>query len=108
MKEGIYTVVFESSLQSVGEGITVVSDGKIHGGDIAFTCRGRVTPPVVELEVNHYNTEIPSTLGMKGGYVLEMRYREVEEGEYHFSGHVKGYPDRRLNARAQWLSPLLS
>ncbi|EAN8329703.1 nucleoside transporter [Salmonella enterica] len=108
MKEGIYTVVFESSLQSVGEGIAVVNDGRIHGADIAFTCRGRVAPAIVELEVSHYNTEIPSTLGVTGKYVLEMHYREVKEGEYHFSGYVKGHPDRRLNARALWLSPLLS
>ncbi|EAO0751925.1 GrlR family regulatory protein [Salmonella enterica] len=108
MKEGIYTVVFESSLQAVGEGTVVVSDGKIHGGDIAFTCRGRVTLPVMELEVRHYNAEIPSALGMDGDYVLEMRYRETGGDEYHFTGHVKGEPGRRLSARARWLSPLLS
>ncbi|EEN7829636.1 nucleoside transporter, partial [Salmonella enterica] len=40
MKEGIYNVVFESNQQSVGEGIGVVSGGRIYGGDIGFTCRG--------------------------------------------------------------------
>ncbi|HAK8205358.1 TPA: nucleoside transporter, partial [Salmonella enterica] len=32
MKDGIYRVVFESSLPSFGEGIVVISDGKVHGG----------------------------------------------------------------------------
>ncbi|EEL4083480.1 nucleoside transporter, partial [Salmonella enterica subsp. enterica serovar Bareilly] len=36
MKEGIYTVVFESSQQSVGEGVVVINNGRVHGGDIAF------------------------------------------------------------------------
>ncbi|EIB4778137.1 negative regulator GrlR, partial [Salmonella enterica] len=40
MKEGIYSVVFESNQQSVGEGICVVGGGRIYGGDIGFTCRG--------------------------------------------------------------------
>lgn len=40
MKEGIYSVVFESSQQSVGEGLVVVSNGRVHGGDIACTIRG--------------------------------------------------------------------
>lgn len=31
MKEGIYTVVFESSQQSVGEGVVVVNNGRVHG-----------------------------------------------------------------------------
>ncbi|EMZ4380086.1 nucleoside transporter, partial [Salmonella enterica] len=49
----------------------------------------------------------PSTLGMEGDYVLEMQYRETGEGEYHFSGHVRGYPERRLKAHALFLTPLL-
>lgn len=40
MKEGIYTVVFESNQQSVGEGVVVVSNGRVHGGDIALPSEG--------------------------------------------------------------------
>ncbi|EGF6459380.1 nucleoside transporter, partial [Salmonella enterica] len=79
----------------------------VHGGDIAFTCRGWLTPPGLTLEVRQYNRDIPSTLGMEGDYVLEMQYRETGEGEYHFSGHVRGYPERRLKAHALFLTPLL-
>ncbi|EHI6581318.1 nucleoside transporter, partial [Salmonella enterica] len=54
MKEGIYTVVFESSQQSVGEGVVVINNGRVHGGDIAFTIRGIMKRPVMELEVHYY------------------------------------------------------
>lgn len=107
MKEGIYTVVFESNQQSVGEGVVVVNNGLIHGGDIAFTIRGVMKRPVMELEVHYYNLDIPSVLGMEGDYWLEMSYCGAGEGYYNFSGHVKGCPERKLNAYAVFLTPLL-
>ncbi|EDS8108331.1 nucleoside transporter [Salmonella enterica] len=90
MKEGIYTVVFESSQQSVGEGVVVINNGRVHGGDIAFTIRGIMKRPVMELD-----------------YWLEMSYREAGEGSYVFSGHVKGHPERMLKACAVFMTPLL-
>ncbi|EDM7409306.1 nucleoside transporter [Salmonella enterica subsp. enterica serovar Sandiego] len=107
MKEGIYTVAFESSQQAVGEGVVVVNNGRIHGGDIAFTIRGIMKRPVMELEVHYYNREIPSVLGMEEDYWLEMSYFEAKEGCYDFSGHVKGHPERTLRAYAVFLTPLL-
>ncbi|EBD6143778.1 nucleoside transporter [Salmonella enterica] len=107
MKEGIYTVVFESSQQSVGEGVVVINNGRVHGGDMAFTIRGIMKRPVMELEVHYYNRDIPSALGMEEDYWLEMSYREAGEGRYVFSGHVKGHPERMLKACAVFLTPLL-
>jgi|AGFS01.1.fsa_nt_gi hypothetical protein len=108
MKEGIYTVVFESSRQSVGEGVVVVNNGKIHGGDIACTIRGIMERPVMTLEVHYYNRDIPSVLGMEEDYWLEMSYCEVGEGHYDFTGQVKGHPERTLRAHAVFLTPLLN
>ncbi|EDW6066424.1 nucleoside transporter [Salmonella enterica subsp. enterica serovar Oslo] len=107
MKEGIYRVVFESSLSAFGEGIAVVSDGRVHGGDMGFTCRGVITRPVLALSVLQYDPDIPSTTGMEGNYTLLMEYREVAEGEYQFSGYVKNNPERRMTATAVYLVGLL-
>lgn len=107
MRDGIYAVVFESHLGSFGEGIAVVSGGCVHGGDMGFTCRGRFTGESLSLDVRQYNPSIPSTLGMKGDYVLEMRGADTGDGGYRFTGYVRGCPDSRLNARAQYLGPLL-
>ncbi|EBQ8208584.1 nucleoside transporter [Salmonella enterica subsp. houtenae] len=107
MKEGIYTVVFESSQQSVGEGVVVVHNGRIHGADIAFTIRGTMKRPVMSLEMHHYNRDIPSVLSMEEDYWLELSYREAGEGHYDFSGHVRGHPDKTLKAYAVFLTPLL-
>ncbi|EKS6154851.1 nucleoside transporter [Salmonella enterica] len=107
MKEGIYAVVFESSRQSVGEGVVVVNNGRVHGGDIAFTIRGVMKRPVMELEVHYYNRDIPSVLGMEEDYWLEMSYSEAGEGRYECSGHVKGDPSRKLKVYAEFLTPLL-
>lgn len=108
MKEGIYNVIFESNISSVGEGIIVVIDRYVYGGDIAFCCRGILKSSEISLEVNHYNIDIPSTLGIEGDYTLEMTYQEVREGEYRFSGACKEYPERRLNAYAIFTAPLLA
>ncbi|EHU4279538.1 nucleoside transporter [Salmonella enterica] len=107
MKDGIYTVVFKSNLQSVGEGIVVVNRGMIHGADIAFTIRGKITHPVMELDVHYYNQDIPSVLGMKEDYSLEMHCREREEGHYHFYGHMKGEPSLKLDAYAVYINSIL-
>ncbi|EBC2122466.1 nucleoside transporter [Salmonella enterica] len=107
MKDGIYTVTFESSQQSVGEGVVVVNNGLVHGGDIAFTIRGVMKRPVMELEVHYYNRDIPSVLGMEGDYWLEMSYSCAGEGRYDCTGHVKGHPERMLKACAVFLTPLL-
>ncbi len=107
MKEGIYRVVFESHLSAVGEGIAVVTGDRVYGGDIAFTCRGVLTRPSVRLSITHFDPEVPSTLGMEGDYMLEMRYERTGEDGYCFTGHVVGYPERRLTARAWYLVPLL-
>ncbi|EEP0988718.1 nucleoside transporter [Salmonella enterica] len=108
MKEGIYNVVFESNISSVGEGVIVVIGKNIYGGDMAFSCRGTLKPPVITLEINHFNLDIPSTLGIEGDYTLEMRYQKIREGEYKFSGGSKEYPDRRLTAYAIFTAPLLT
>lgn len=108
MKEGIYNVVFESNISSVGEGVIVVIGKHVYGGDMAFSCRGTLNPPEITLEISHFNPDIPSTLGIEGDYTLEMRYQEVCEGEYKFSGGSKEYPDRQLTAYAILTAPLLT
>lgn len=107
MKEGIYTVVFESNIHALGEGIIVVDDKKIHGGDIAFTCRGYLNSPNMEMEIIHYNEDIPSTLGVDGNYTLVLQYNLVTDGQYHLSGYVKDDPDKHLKALALFITPLL-
>lgn len=107
MRDGIYAVVFESHLGSFGEGIAVVSGGCVHRGDMGFTYRGRFTGENLSLDVRQYNPAIPSTLGIRGDYVLEMRGADTGDGGYRFTGYVRECPDSRLNARAQYLGPLL-
>lgn len=71
MKEGIYTVVFESSQQSVGEGVVVINNGRVHGGDMAFTIRGIMKRPVMELEVHYYNRDTGYGGGLLAGDELQ-------------------------------------
>lgn len=108
MKEGIYNVVFESNMSSVGEGIIVVIGKCVYGGDMAFSCRGIVNSSEISLEVSHYNLDIPSTLGIEGDYILEMNYQQAREGEYRFTGGCKDYPERQLTAYAIFIAPLLT
>ncbi|ENI8089361.1 nucleoside transporter [Salmonella enterica] len=107
MKDGIYRVVFENHLFSVGEGIVVVNGSRVYGGDIAFTCRGILTSSTVRLCITQFDVEIPSMLEMEDDYTLLMTYESIEDGEYNFNGHVENFPDKKLNAHAQFLVPLL-
>ncbi|HDD2124435.1 TPA: nucleoside transporter [Salmonella enterica] len=107
MKDGIYRVVFESSLPSFGDGIVVISDGKVHGGDIGFVCRGRLARPVMELSISQYDNELPSVLGMEGNYDLVLKYEKKDDHEYYFTGHVKGDESRVITANAVFITGLL-
>ncbi|EAS0614704.1 nucleoside transporter [Salmonella enterica] len=107
MKNGIYHVSFESNLSSFGEGIVVVSDGKVHGGDIGFTCRGYLHRHVMEVSVCQYNREIPSALVAEGDYQLSLQYEKDSEGKYCFTGHVKGDKKKQITAYAVFLDELL-
>ncbi|HGA7339247.1 TPA: GrlR family regulatory protein [Salmonella enterica subsp. enterica serovar Saintpaul] len=107
MKDGIYRVVFESSLPSFGEGIVVISDGKVHGGDIGFVCRGRLARPVMELSISQYDNELPSVLGMEGNYDLVLKYEKTGDNEYYFTGYVKGDESRVITANAVFITGLL-
>lgn len=108
MKEGIYNVVFESNMSSVGEGIIVVIGNYVYGGDIGFSCRGILKSSEVSLQISHYNVDIPSALGIEGDYMLEMKYKKIREGEYRFSGSSREYPERQLTAYAVFTAPLLT
>ena len=109
MKDGIYNVVFESHDASFGEGILVVSQGTVNGGDIGFIYQGKLQRPVMELRVRQYQTDILSVLGMEGEYTLEMRYEEeVEhEGHYRLSGRVSGMPEKQITAYVSFLADVV-
>lgn len=107
MKNGIYHVSFESNLSSFGEGIVVVNDGKVHGGDIGFTYRGHLDRHVLELSISQYNCEIPSALGAKGDYQLILEYEKTSEGKYCFTGNVKEDKEKQITACAVFLVELI-
>lgn len=82
MKEGIYNVVFESHDASFGEGILVVSQGTVNGGDIGFIYQGKLQRPVMTLRVRQYQPDILSVLGMEESIRLRcvMRRRKSTRG----------------------------
>ena len=43
MENGIYHVRFASSIDGAGEGLAVVKDGAVNGGDAGYLCLGQLT-----------------------------------------------------------------
>ncbi|EEH1295296.1 nucleoside transporter [Salmonella enterica] len=107
MKDGIYRVVFESNLPAFGEGIIVISNGKVHGGDIGFVCRGRLARPEMELSILQYDNELPSVLGRDGDYELMLKYEKIGDNEYFFIGYVKGDENKVIRGNAVFITGLL-
>ena len=107
MKDGVYYMVFKSSLEAFGEGVLVICCGEVNGGDIGFVYQGILDSPMMTLNVIRHHDDIPSALGMERNYQLVMHYHAEQDGEYEMHGHVKGHPELTIEAHVRFLVPLV-
>ena len=42
MENGIYSIVFKSSIGVFGGGLVVIEDGRIHGGNVKYIIKGSI------------------------------------------------------------------
>ncbi|ENA0198869.1 nucleoside transporter [Salmonella enterica] len=108
MKDGVYYVIFKSSAGAFGEGVLVVQQGCVNGGDVGFVYQGRLMRPEMTLHIKRHHEDIPSVLGMESDYELVMRYEKEREGEYRLQGYAKDSPVLTIEGHAGFLAPLLT
>lgn len=80
MKPGIYHVKFRSSLSTGSEGLLVLKDGTINGGDVGYFYTGtyRLSPEgevVAKLRIRKWNHGVLSIIGRLAEFELDLRGR---------------------------------
>jgi hypothetical protein len=99
MESGIYYVIFKSHTGRFGDGLVVVDNGKIHGGDQRYLYRGfyKTDGQTVEadIQVSYYRGEAKSVLGHIAKFKLNLP--EIYKRSFH--------RQRPRSASPNWRSP---
>lgn len=93
MKPGIYHVKFRSSLNTRSEGLIVLKDGTINGGDVGYFYTGtyRLAQEgeiVAKLRIQKWNHGVFSIIGRLAEFELDLRGRFSSD---HLRFEVKGF-----------------
>jgi len=93
MDSGIYYVIFKSHTGSFGDGLVVVDDGKVHGGDQRYLYRGfyKADGQAIEadIQVSYYRGEPKSVFGHLPKFSLNLSGSATNDA-FTVSGRVFG------------------
>ncbi len=93
MDSGIYYVIFKSQAGRFGDGLAVVDDGKIHGGDQRFLYRGLYKDDgqaiEAEIHVSYYRGEPQSIFGHLPKFSLNLSGNATNDA-FTVTGRVFG------------------
>lgn len=107
MKNGIYHVRFSSQQGSHGEGLVVVKDGAVNGGDPGYLYLGTMLSDSNavsgRLEVKRWNTKLPSIFGPLGSFSLDLSGTINGDG-FTVTGNVSHQPALRITISGRRLS----
>ena len=110
MEPGIYYVIFKSHTGRFGDGLAVVDNGKIHGGDQRYLYRGsyRTDGQAVEadIQVTYYRGKANSILGHLSRFKLNLSGKATGDA-FNVSGHVFGQSQLAITIEGQKQADLL-
>jgi hypothetical protein len=104
MDSGIYYVIFKSQTGRFGDGLVVVDDGKIHGGDQSYLYCGRYKTDgqeiEAEIEVSYYRGEPQSIFGHLPKFSLNLSGNATNDA-FTVAGRVFGQSQLVINIEGQ-------
>lgn len=107
MQDGIYHVVFSSPLGSAGEGLAVVKDGAVNGGDHGYLYIGQLLAADAnisgQLEITRWNPSAQSIFGPIQNFTLALT-GNASGDNFLVSGGVQGQPALRITIKGRRLS----
>lgn len=109
MKTGIYHVNFSAGGQNVGDGLVVVKDGTVNGGDPGYLYTGSISESAsqvtVQLDVKQWNTQIQSVFGPLKQFGLTLAgTADAAAGTFRVRGAITGHPERTIAISGRHLS----
>ncbi|MDH1011561.1 hypothetical protein N5C80_22765 [Pseudomonas nicosulfuronedens] len=101
MSQGIFHVHFRSSIGDHGEGLVVVTDGHVNGGDQHFLYQG-VLPTssgavATQITVSKWRAGNTSVVRIDNYLLDTTGHVDYENGALHLKGVVTGHPNLTIN-----------
>ena len=107
MQNGIYHVRFASARASAGEGLVVVKDGSVNGGDAGYLYIGALREDAGQvhgkLRVQRWNAGHVSVFGPLSNFDLALTGRAAN-GDFTVSGSVPDQPQMRITIHGRRLA----
>jgi len=107
MKDGIYFVRFSRDLQDFGEGIAVIQNNTVNGGDYVCTYKGKAASNKLDLHVTQHNPSVETIFGNIQDFILQLNIIPSEDG-YQLSGTVKDNNNLQVAVSVRYLGEVLS
>lgn len=108
MANGIFHVNFKASTGDHGDGLVVVKDGSVNGGDANFLYQGKVPtasgPFEAKFKVSKWKAGNTNVVGIDN-YTLNAKGQvDYEGGTLELSGSVKGAPQLSIKISGKKIS----
>lgn len=111
MKNGIYHVKFASSLGSQGEGLVVIRQGTVNGGDHGYLYRGEFMELggqiTGKLGIQRWNRGATSVFGNADRFELSLTGSPQSSDSFRVEGNVTGNPQLRITIDGRWLAEIV-
>ena len=104
MDSGIYYVIFKAQTGRFADGLAVVDNGKVHGGDQSYLYRGFYKTEgqaiEAEIQVSYYRGEAKSVLGHLAKFTLNLSGKSTQDS-FIVNGHVFGQSQLAITIEGQ-------
>lgn len=109
MLSGIYLVSFLANNNSFGEGIVVVKDGSVNGGDATYLYRGHFDyyeeDIKASIEVRHYRGPLNAVLGSLKQFNLTLAGK-ISGNNFHVTGSMPNMPGASITIAGSRIADL--
>jgi T3SS negative regulator,GrlR len=108
MNDGIYHVRFTAGHGQLGEGLAVVKNGKVNGGDEGYLYTGTLIQSGItatsQLHIKQWNPNSRSVFGPLKAFDLTLA-GSTSGDEFTVNGSITGQPGQRIQIVGKFISP---
>lgn len=109
MLSGIYFVRFAANNNDFGEGLAVIRNGYVNGGDETYLYQGRIDAYgediKAHLEIKHYRGPLNSVMGPMKQFTLQLSGK-IGGDRFEVSGGIPNIPGPRIIIHGNKVSEL--
>jgi hypothetical protein len=109
MLSGIYFVNFIANTNKFGEGLVVIKDGCINGGDFSYLYQGRFDyygeDIKANIEIKHYKGPMNNVMGPLKEFTLNLSGKKIGD-KFEVTGGIPNMPNLSISIKGAKVSEL--